>query len=123
VALEWAPCRYGGSRAWFRCPWCPRRCAILYGLSGDGYFACRRCLRLAYASEAEDTMGRLWRKKRKLEARLIDGELKPKGMRWRTFERIHAKIDATDEALDAAWLAGCAGLFARLGMTPEDAFR
>ncbi len=70
----------------------------LYGLSGDGYFACRVCLRLGYASECEDRTGRLWRKMRKLEARLVDGELKPKWMQWRTFEQISNQMDAIDEA-------------------------
>ena len=46
-------CHFGGARHWLRCKWCGRRCAIVYGLSGDGYFACRRCLRLGYGSEAE----------------------------------------------------------------------
>ena len=120
VHIERTACRFGGSRSWFRCPWCDRRCALMYGLSSDGYFACRLCLRLAYASECEDRSGRLWRKQRKLEALLLDGELKPKGMRWRTFDRIYSKLDAIDEALDAELFLRCAALFHRHGMTPDD---
>jgi hypothetical protein len=120
VPLESTPCHFGGCRHWFRCPWCQRRCALIYGLSADGYFGCRLCLRLAYASECESRLDRLWRRMRKLEALLIDGELKPKGMRTRTYERICAEIDETDDALDAEWFARSAGLFARLGMNPED---
>src|ERR1700683_87616 len=48
VAVEWMRCRLGGSRAWFRCPACGRRAAILYG---GGVFACRHCLRLVYESQ------------------------------------------------------------------------
>ncbi len=107
------------ARVWFRCRWCARRCAILYGLSGDGYFACRICLRLGYASECEDRTGRLWRKRRKLEARLVDGELKPRWMRWRTFEKISDRMDAVDEALDTELFIRCARLFGG-GSTPED---
>ncbi len=118
VRLERTPCRYGGSRAWFHCPWCSRRCAILYGLSGDGYFGCRLCLRLAYTSEAEDACGRLWRKQRKLEARLTEHDGKPKWMRARTFDRIYEKIVAVEEAWNRAFLAGAARLFARLDGTP-----
>ncbi len=31
VWVERTRCHYGGSRAWFRCPWCQRRCAVFYG--------------------------------------------------------------------------------------------
>jgi hypothetical protein len=57
-------------------------------------------LRLAYTSECECPIGRLLRRMEKLEARLIDGELKPKGMRWRTFERICERIDEIDQTID-----------------------
>jgi hypothetical protein len=111
AALERTPCRYGGFRTWYRCPWCDRRCAVLYGLSRDGYFGCRLCLRLAYASEAEDTCDRLWRKKRKLEARLIDDDGKPKWMRATTYVRILEHIDAVEEALDRNFLARAVRMF------------
>lgn len=113
-------CHLGGVRPWFICPWCQRRCAILYGLSSDGYFACRVCLRLGYASECEDRSGRLWRKQRKLEALLVGGERKPKGMRRRTFDRICARLQAIDEALDAELFMRCAAFFERHGMTPDE---
>ncbi len=48
VPLTRTPCTFGGSRPWFRCPSCGRRCAVLYGLAGR--FRCRGCHRLAYAS-------------------------------------------------------------------------
>jgi hypothetical protein len=44
-------CTFGGARAWFTCPGCGRRCAILYARLGR--FRCRSCLRLAYASTRE----------------------------------------------------------------------
>jgi hypothetical protein len=46
---------YGGSRYWFVCPlavngvWCRRRVGKLYLL--DGYFGCRHCHSLTYASQ------------------------------------------------------------------------
>src|ERR1700726_2086714 len=61
VWIDRTPCRYGGSRPWFRCPRCQWRRAVIYGIASDGRFGCRRCMRLGYASEAEDTIGRLWR--------------------------------------------------------------
>jgi hypothetical protein len=128
VHIDRTSCHYGGSRAWFRCPRCSRRCAVLYGLSRrDGYFGCRRCLRLGYASEAEDSLSRLWRKQRKLEAKLnwIDGEIpeRQKWMRQRTFDRILERIDAIEDAKDADFLGGMALVCRRLGMTTKDLFK
>jgi len=47
------------SRAWFQCPDCGRRCAVLFGVSRRGNFACRTCQRLAYSSETESPLGHL----------------------------------------------------------------
>ena len=99
--LRQSNCHFSGARDWLVCPWCARRCAIVYGLSGDGYFACRRCLKLGYSSESEDLMGRLWRKQHNLEAKLRDGYLKPKWMRMRTYERIWTQIDVIEERKDS----------------------
>src|SRR5882724_4582697 len=41
-------CNYGGSRWWFECPSCQRRCAKLYEKKDDFY--CRKCLNLEYTS-------------------------------------------------------------------------
>lgn len=125
VRIDRTPCHFGGSRSWFRCPRCSRRCAVLYGLSRrDGYFGCRRCLRLAYASEAESQLDRLWRKQRKLEARLIwlGGEvpIRPKGMRNRTFDGLLKRINAVEDAKDLHFLGSIAAMCGRLGMTPDE---
>lgn len=54
IPLTTTPCRYGGNRYWFICPWskngayCGRRVGKLYK-DGD-YFACRHCYELTYAS-------------------------------------------------------------------------
>jgi len=115
VPLDWTPCHFGGSRQWFRCPRCSRRCAVLYGLACDGRFGCRVCMRLAYMSEGEDTGARLWRKQQKLEARLTENGGKPKWMRMRTFERIYERISAVEEARDADFLASAARFLAGRG--------
>ena len=119
ISLTRTSCHFGGCRHWFVCPWCNRRCALVYGLSRDGYFACRRCMRLGYASESEDTCSRLWRKMRKLEARLVDGETKPKRMHMLTFERICSRMDDVDSALDAEFFVHAARLF----LDPSDLSR
>jgi hypothetical protein len=116
VPFAWTPCHFGGSRQWFACPRCGRRCAVIY--MGGGEFACRTCLRLGYISESLDTVNRLWRKQSKLEVRLGPDGGKPKRMRKRTYERIWARIDAVEEARDAAWWTGFARLAVRLGADP-----
>ena len=38
IEVERTPCHYGGTRPWFRCPRCARRCAVLY--MRGGWFKC-----------------------------------------------------------------------------------
>jgi hypothetical protein len=85
---------YGGQRPWFRCPGCQRRVAVLCGY--DTLFLCRHCYQLPYTSQYETRLDRLYRKMRKLQDRR-GGQYtrKPKGMYWRTWERLR------DQALDA----------------------
>jgi hypothetical protein len=94
VRLDWSPCTYGGQRAWFLCPaaGCGRRVAILYG---GGIFACRHCYRLAYPSQRESADDRALRQAQNIRKRLGGTANmmepfppKPKGMRWRTYERL-----------------------------------
>jgi hypothetical protein len=102
VSLDWTPCNYGGRRAWFRCPaaGCGRRVALLY-LGNAGIFACRHCYQLAYECERENTDDRATRQADKIREHLgwdagilnLKGG-KPKGMHWRTFERLDARHDA-----------------------------
>lgn len=108
VSIERTPCRYGGTRLWFRCPRCHARRAVLYGTASDGRFGCRCCMRLAYASEAESKVDRINRKSHRLEAQLGDNGEKPKWMRWRTFDQICAQLEAADQAWGAQ-------VFARFG--------
>lgn len=106
--VDRTPCNYGGSRPWFRCPTCGRRCAVVY--FGRGRYACRRCNHVAYYSQSEDLMGRAWRKQRKIEAKLIDGWHKPKGMHWKTCERLQDKINECERQKDYALMVAMAGL-------------
>lgn len=94
ISLEWTSCNLGGMRPWFQCPArnCQRRVAVLYGGS---IFACRQCYQLAYSSQNENTCDRTIRKAEKIRQRMewepgiLNGEgLKPKGMHWKTFERL-----------------------------------
>lgn len=93
-------CTYGGRRRWFGCPGCGRRVAILY-LRNLG-FACRKCNRIAYASQSEDALGRAWRKQSKAEAKLGKNWQRPKGMHRKTRERLLATIWDCEERRDNA---------------------
>jgi hypothetical protein len=90
VTVEWMPCPFGGNRAWFRCPMCSRRAAILYGAS---IFSCRHCLQLAYESQREAPHYRALHKAQRIHEKLggtgiiDDPVFKPKGMHWRTYTR------------------------------------
>ena len=100
VSLEWTGCTFGGRRAWFLCPGkgCGRRVAILFGGS---IFACRHCQELVYACQRETADYRALRRSDKIRDRLgwpagianPEGG-KPKGMHWRTFERLAEEHDA-----------------------------
>jgi hypothetical protein len=70
VSVAWTPCRFGGQRPWFLCPVnsCRRRCAKVY--LAEDFFACRRCLGLAYARQQEPVRQRGLHKARKIRASL-----------------------------------------------------
>jgi hypothetical protein len=94
VCLEWTDCNLGGRRPWFLCPaqGCGRRVAVLYGGS---IFACRHCHKLNYACQREVGDDRAMRRADTIRRRLGWGAgianpigEKPKGMHWRTFDRL-----------------------------------
>lgn len=104
VYLDATPCHFGGERQWFLCParGCGRRVAKLYG---GAIFACRYCHQLAYPSQREAFHDRAARKadgiRRKLdwEPGIANGHgPKPKGMHWRTFERLYTQHDDFERA-------------------------
>ena len=102
--FTWTPCRFGGQRAWFECD--GHRTTALY-YAGQGRFRCRRCLGLTYTSKREDTLGRLWRRLRKIGRRLgadIDtwGDVppRPKGMHHTTYQRLCAQMAEIDAAME-----------------------
>lgn len=120
IPIDWTPCNFGGRRPWFVCSvyshrrYCGRRVAKLYG--AGKLFACRCCYNLAYQSQCEDVAGRLLLKSQRIQKRL-GGEPgsaygfpdKPKGMHWRTYERLYAEYEAAE-------LAGWAATARRFGI-------
>ena len=102
IALDSTEQQFGGERRWFICPSCNRRCAVLY--DGNG-FRCRVCLDLSYRSQSEDPRFRCLSKARKLRQRLggtasVPLRLadKPRGMHWRTYNRLYEKAVAQEQA-------------------------
>lgn len=106
VRIVRVPCRFGGTRPYFVCPGmvndvaCLRRVAKLHG--PRRYFLCRHCYGLSYASQNEAVWDRALRRANKVRKILggdpgMDAPLpeKPKGMWWRTYERL------CDRAIDA----------------------
>jgi hypothetical protein len=99
IAIERSGCRFGGTRAWFRCPnpGCDRRVAVLYAWP---VFACRHCQNLVYASTREPSFDRALRRAERIRRRLgwdrgilNSAGTKPKWMRWKTFTRLAGEHD------------------------------
>ena len=107
VLLERTACNYGGERTWFLCPHCGKRVAVLY--CAEHKFLCRHCQGLSYSSQNETYLERMNRKARKIRRRLGASDNlfepiqeKPKGMHWKTFERLlKHEQDANDASSSA----------------------
>jgi len=110
VPVVWTRCHLGGARPWFLCPEdagngqrCSQRVAKLYAV--DSYlFACRRCRRLAYASQSESPLDRTTRRARKIRMRLGGGPNvleplpnKPRRMHRRAYDRLLARAKTAQE--------------------------
>ena len=99
VQTQTSPCHLGGRRHWFTCPRCSRRVAVLY--APGRYLACRQCGGLGYATQKEGAGDRTSTKADKLrkrmgwEAGILNGDGgKPKGMHWKTYQRLKSRHDA-----------------------------
>ncbi len=125
IPIAWERCRFGGERPWFVCDvsangkYCGRHVAKLYG--AGRLFACRRCYRLGYRIQRggpiDSVHQRLARLHRKLGAEYERPDLppppKPKWMRWKTYFRIAAQIEAGEERLDEAFILGAQRILGR----------
>lgn len=110
IAIEHLPCQLGGSRPFFICHGkmdgtrCGRRITKLYG--AGRYYLCRHCYRLTYTCQREQIWDRKARRADKVRKRLGGSTgiyttfpAKPRGMWWRTYERLYTK--ATEAAIAA----------------------
>ena len=111
VPIVRTSCGYGGTRKWFQCPVCHRRCELLYLRANR--FACRGCQEVACTSQSGGPMDRFMQKSHKLRSRVADG--RPKGMRWRTCDRIWEQVNEIEEMVDRQFLERCAALARAVG--------
>ena len=110
MALEAAPCRFGGVRWWWVCPATGRRAAKPYLPSGGSRFLSRQAYGLVYASQRQDEVARAHRRAAGLHNVLCSTRRsafggtppKPKWMRWATYERPAAELQEIDAALEEA---------------------
>lgn len=98
LSIERTACHLGGQRAWWLCPCCGRRVAVLHG---GKIYACRECQHLTYQSTRDTPDTKAFARVDKVRRRLgwVAGILngsgnKPKGMHWRTFDSLQATHDA-----------------------------
>lgn len=108
-----AQARHFGGRQWyFVCPSLNRPVAVLWKPPGATRFCSRQAWgrRVAYHTQFLSPSDRVWRAKSKINRLLCerggydpeDWDLppKPKGMRWRTYERFEQRFDRQEEKLD-----------------------
>ncbi len=101
IAIEWAPCNFGGRRGFFCCPadGCGARSSTLYvPWAGKQIFQCRRCHGLLYPSQLQTKHERLVTTLERIEERLgvtrliiDDPPPRPRGMRRVTFQALLAR--------------------------------
>ena len=104
VTIERLPCRFGGSRAYFRCN-CSKRVVKLY--SAGKHFRCRHCYHLPYSSKNESHWDRALRQRNK-QRRRLSGNIgleaykmtKPKGMWWRTYHHLQERAYEAEQRSD-----------------------
>ena len=104
VTINRIPCRFGGSRAYFRCK-CNKRVVKLY--AAGKHFRCRHCNHLPYSSKNEGQWDRALRQRSK-QRRRLNGNIgleasmaqKPKGMWWRTYQRLQERAYEAEQRSD-----------------------
>jgi hypothetical protein len=95
ISLTSRPCRFGGRR-WFAI--CPRTGRLVTKLHtcGGAHFLSRQARGAAYASQNACPLDRLMRRRdkvlRKLKSDDVEYQPKPKGMRWRTYDRLQDEL-------------------------------
>ena len=113
VPFSYTDTNFGGRRPWFECPSCGRNCRVLYG---GKVYRCRKCYGLKYQSQYEPAFGRALSQAQKIREKLggslcVDDPFpeKPKGMHWKTYQR----LERQDDLLTERWTAMMMGWMSR----------
>lgn len=96
IEISSTPVNFGGVRYWLHCPYTGRRAAKLYKFAELDRFCHRTAVRPlpTYASQRASGLSRVQRQRFAIRAKLkdasrdlMDGVVKPKRMRWKSFFR------------------------------------
>ena len=113
ISLATTPCRFGGVRWWFICPSTRRKVGKLYLPNGGVQFLSRGqgAYQFAYHSQRGRIFDRMHARNRRMY-RLLGADYhgsvdahwppKPKGMHWRTYNDICARMDEAEERMNEA---------------------
>jgi hypothetical protein len=114
IGLITKPCHFGGRRWYFECPATLRCCSVLWLIPGRNRFCSREAWgrQVAYATQFASPEYRAQLGQAKIKSRLIDNldpdewdfPLKPKWMRWHSYERYLQRFEAYEEVRDHAFL-------------------
>jgi hypothetical protein len=111
----------GGRRWWLICPRRGHFVSKLYMPGGTAEFASQRAYRLAYRSQRESprdrAISRAWKARERLTAigGIGDPCLRPKGMRYKTYDRLMLRVDHADAVVDHFTGQIVANLMAKTG--------
>lgn len=104
IELTETPCHYGGTRKWFLCPECFKRCGVLFI---NGRIACRTCHGLKYSSQYEHAQERMLRRLKQIRRATGSDDdiwgpfgLPPRGM---SVKRWKALIQEFNELREKYW--------------------
>ncbi len=119
IPFVFTPTKFGGWRAWFRCPGCGQGCRVLYGVNS---LRCRKCRGLRYSSQYMTAHFRLMQRIEKQRVRLggrpsFDGEFppKPRTMHWRRYLALRRRDAVMKERLSTSWQIVIGSMRASLG--------
>lgn len=110
MALTAHPCRFGGVRWFAICPHTARKVSKLHKPNGAKYFLARQAYRVCYRSQnLAKGLDRIYNRRdrylaQKLKSDDLNWQRKPKGMRWKTFERHVEKLETLKELADDVFI-------------------
>lgn len=117
VTLDWRPCRFGGSRPYFRCPCCGRG-ALMLAVLRQG-LVCGKCGKITWQSRREPAVGRRLRAANTAAKKLgcdswTQVPERPKRMRHKTYEQLMAQWEHRVSNLTRTVTPGMVRCFKRI---------